>query len=335
MISLARFLNADREQVDACFRVIALLLEATGDYAVESDAADVAKFRKDISDVLHRMTPETRPQDLLVAAGSLTRTLESYNLRISQAVYQRTTELQKIIAMLTETMISISDSGERTAASLQEIEKQLESASMIEDVRVLKHRLGECLQNIREERKAQNDHATQVVKKLQKTIEEAPRPESTRAGIDQATGLPDRAAAEIALAECASTNQPVYTLVFIADRVQLINARFGYAAGDEVLKTIQAHVQKHLRPGDQLFRWRGPSFLAILKRPDPVDCVRAEVSRITMTRLQKTFDVGTRSVLVPIGMQWALFPVAPSSRLMVHKIDNFVAANAPAAEATS
>ena len=331
MISLARFLNVDREQAEACFRIIALLLEAMAQHAVEADAADLQRFRKDVSDAINKMAPEVAPSELLVTAGSVTRTLEDYNQRITESVRQRTAELQNIISMLTQTMISISDSGERTATRLQDIEKQLVSAAMIEDVRILKHRLGECLESIREERKSQNEQATKMVQSLQKTIESAPKLEKS-AGVDTATGLPDRAAAEAALAECAAANEPAYTLIFIADRVQLINARFGYSAGDEVLKTIQTHVRKGLKPEDRLFRWRGPSFLALLKRSDPVDCVRAEISRIVGTRLQKTFDIGNRSVLLPIGMQWALFPVSSSSRLLVHKIDNFVASSSPVTE---
>ena len=332
MISLARFLNIDREQAEACFRIITLLLEAISQHAVEGDEAELAKFRKDVSDALNRMVPDTAAPDLLIAAGSVTHNLEQYNRRISQSVHQRNAEMQNIISMLTQAMISVTDSGQRSSTRLQEIEKQLVSASMIEDVRVLKARLGECLENIREERKLQNEQATKVVHQLQKTIEQAPKPEAPGKGLDQATGLPDRAAAETALAECAAANEPAYTLVFIADRVQLINARFGYAAGDEVLKTIQTHVQTNLRPEDQLFRWRGPSFLALLKRSDPVDCVRAEITRIVASRLQKTFDIGNRSVLLPIAMQWALFPVSSASRLLVHKIDHFVATHSPARE---
>ena len=332
MISLARFLNIDREQAEACFKIINLLLEAIRQHAVEGDAAELAKFRKDVSDALNRMVPDTTAADLLIAAGSVTHNLEQYNRRISVSVRQHSAELQNIISMLTQAMISVSDSGERSAARLQEIEKQLVSASVVEDVRVLKARLGECLENIREERKLQNEQATKVVHELQKTIEQAPKPKQADKGVDQATGLPDRAAAEAALAECAAANESAYTLVFIADRIQLINARFGYAAGDEVLKTIQTHVQKNLQPKDTLFRWRGPSFLALLKRTDPVDCVRAEITQIVMSRLQKTFDIGNRSVLLPIGMQWALFPVSSASRLLVHKIDHFVATHAPAQE---
>ena len=331
MISLARFLNADREQAEACFRIITLLLEAMAEHAVEGDAADLETFRLDIANALKKMSPETEPSELLVVAGSVSRSLEEYNKRITHHMRQHNSELQNIISMLTATMISISDSGERTAARLQDIEKQLVSAAMIEDVRILKHRLGECLESIREERKSQNEQASRMVQHLQKTIESAPKVENTR-GVGAASGLPDRTSAEALLSEYAAANEPAYALVFIADRVQLINARFGYAAWDEVLKTIQTHVQKGMLPEDRLFRWRGPSFLALLKRSDPVDCVRAETSRIVMARLQKTFDIGNRSVLVPIGMQWALFPISSPGKLLVQKIDHFVDSNLPTQE---
>lgn len=332
MITLSRFLNSDREPVETCFRVIGLLVEGLGLHAVEVDAPDYEKFRKDIAGRSAKMSLEASTADLVIQAGSAIRAMEDYNKNIGRNVRQRNTEMRTIISMLTQAMISVSDSSERSATRLQEIEKQLESASVIEDVRVVKLRLAECLDKIKEEKEAQTDQSTNVMENLKKTIEQGPQWEPVSAGVDLSTGLPDRTAAESALNQCAAANEKAYAAVFIADRVQLINARFGYAAGDQVLKTIKAHIQKALGPGDQLYRWRGPSFLALLKRPEAADGVRAELSSITNARLEKTVEIGNKSVLLPISVHSAIFTVSASVRLLTHKIDAFVATHVPTRE---
>jgi diguanylate cyclase (GGDEF)-like protein len=332
MITLSRFLNADRELVEACFRIIGLLVEGIGLHAVEVDAPDYDRFKQDVSDCGAKMTLEASTPDLLIQAGTVIRAMEDYNKNIGRTVRQRNTEMQTIISMLTQAMIAVSDAGDRTAGRLQEIEKQLVTASVIEDVRLVKLRLAECLEKIREEKRTQTEQSTKVIEDLKKTIDQAPQWEPVSAGVDLTTGLPDRTAAETALNQCAAANEKAYAIIFIADRVQLINARFGYAAGDEVLKTIKAHIQKGLRPADRLYRWRGPSFLALLKRSDPADTVRTEMSRIATTRLEKTVEIGSKSVLLPIGVHSAIFAVSSSVRLLAHKIDAFVATHVPTQE---
>ena len=332
MITLSRFLNADRELMEACFRIIGLLVEGIGLHAVEVDTPDYQRFRADVSACGAKMTVEASASDLLVQAGSVIRAMEDYNKNVGRTMRQRNTEMQTIISMLTQAMIAVSDSGERTATRLQEIEKQLVTASMIEDVRLVRLRLAECLDKIREEKQTQTEQSAKVIEDLQKTIDQAPQWEPASAGVDLTTGLPDRTVAETALNQAAALNEKAYAVIFIADRVQLINARFGYAAGDEVLKTVKGHIQKALRPADHLYRWRGPSFLALLRRTEPAETLRGEMSRITSTKLEKTVEIGNRSVLLPIGVHLAIFAVSSSVRLLTHKIDAFVATHMPTQE---
>jgi GGDEF domain-containing protein len=116
-------------------------------------------------------------------------------------------------------------------------------------------------------------------------------------------------------------------VAFVVDRVQLINARFGYAVGDQILVLLRDHLAKHLQAGDQLFRWTGPVFLALLDRPNLPDGVRAEVKRITSVKLETTVQIGTRSVLLPVASTSAIFSLfeIDSMPLLIEQIDAFVA----------
>jgi diguanylate cyclase (GGDEF)-like protein len=234
--------------------------------------------------------------------------------------------------MLTKAMMTISQSSAGTVSRLKEIEKLLQTAAATDDLRAVKLRLAECVEKIREEAEAVARLSAEAVADLENSSDEGDpsRPES--ADVDFTTGLPDRSVAEKELRQCAASNENAFAVIFIAEQVQLINARFGYAAGDQVLKTAKAHIEQSLLPFDRLYRWRGPSFLALLKRLDAVESVREEVSRIATARLETMVEMGNKSVLIPIGVHSAVFAVASPLRLLTHRIDALVASHMPKAD---
>ena len=75
--------------------------------------------------------------------------------------------------------------------------------------------------------------------------------------------------------------------------------------------------------------WRGPCLLAILKRQGQIETVRSELLRIASVKIQKTVEVGNRSVMLPISMTWMITPMLASARLVAHKIDAFVTSQIP------
>ena len=77
---------------------------------------------------------------------------------------------------------------------------------------------------------------------------------------------------------------------------------------------------------DKLYRWDGLALLAILSRTVAIDAVRAEVRRFSDKNLEKSFVIGSRSVLLPISTRWVIFPIVPPLDVLVRKIDAFSAA---------
>lgn len=93
--------------------------------------------------------------------------------------------------------------------------------------------------------------------------------------------------------------------------MNLINARFGEAVGDQVILFCSQHIATHLTGAhDVLFRWRGPGFVALLERGDSPLAVASEVRRVTSMPLSRFFMTPSRTVYLPIKLTGEVLPLA-------------------------
>jgi len=103
------------------------------------------------------------------------------------------------------------------------------------------------------------------------------------AALDQLTGLANRRSGEQRLAEEISRavrhERPLTVLLVDLDGLKLINDRLGHAAGDLVLKTFSARLQKAIRGSDLAVRLGGDEFMVLLP-----ECRFDEV-KFVLTRL--------------------------------------------------
>jgi GGDEF domain-containing protein len=119
-----------------------------------------------------------------------------------------------MLSMLTQTVASVSFGSDRAITNLRDIEKRLERASVIEDVRMLRLQMEQCLESIRTEIRAHEERATALVA-LRERIEESPTAGGDAAPIahtDHVTGLPARPAAESAIMTAVQDGRNFYTV---------------------------------------------------------------------------------------------------------------------------
>lgn len=333
-ISIRRFLDSRPDQLaEALLRMARLMVQGIELHAVKGDAADYEKFRADMRRVHDSLAERPAASEVLVMAGTVVKAMEEYNSRASRYIHVQCAELQAMVGMLTKTMTSLATGSEVSVVRLQAVERQLHKASMIEDFQTARLHLSECLENLRAEVVRQKEESARTVTEMKAEL--AKSHERVAASLpssqverrkDPVTGLPQRQNAEQALLEGAQQNRRLYAVIFAIERLELINQRFGYAAGDQVLQLFCQHVAQQLSRSDRLFRWSGPAMLALLERDGPPRQVREEVVRITAQRLEKTIVVGTRSVLLPVGASWTIFSVADIRpvQLLFHQLDQFV-----------
>ncbi len=128
-----------------------------------------------------------------------------------------------------------------------------------------------------------------------------------QAMLDDLTGVGNRAALnralaqEIARSERREDDSALSMMVFDLDGFKELNDRMGHLVGDQGLRQFAQVLKKHLRDSDQLFRYGGDEFVAIL--PD----TNEEAGRETAQRLhERIVEECTDPVLgTSIGLaQW-------------------------------
>src|SRR5580693_5575937 len=170
MISLKRYLNSAGE--DSSLRpLVSLLISRMGSTAVEAVPADLMALLRDLRQIHDGLAPDLSSEHLRILAEEAAQVLTNYNKGIERLLASQGSEVKHILALLQETLISIAGENTRSGKRLQEITGELEKSGAITDLRVLKGRLTECLQGLREETLQQKADAAVVMEKLQMTIE--------------------------------------------------------------------------------------------------------------------------------------------------------------------
>jgi GGDEF domain-containing protein len=144
--------------------------------------------------------------------------------------------------------------------------------------------------------------------------------------LDAATGLPGKKEAIKAIQTAVASPHNKFLAIAVVGRLQAVNARFGNVIGDQVLATFAEHFKKHLLASDWVFRWQGPAMIVVLEREGRLDKVCAEIRAFADAKLEKTVEVGARTVMLPISANWTIFPVSPPVEALLKKLDAFTAA---------
>ncbi len=331
MISLKPYLFGDKNKnVDVEYRrIIGLFLQGIALHAVEGDQSDYGPFRADIDALAKQITPATPMSQLLVVVGGALRAMEEYNRRTSKVIHKQNHELQNMVSMLTQTVITIGSSGEASVNKLQEVEKSIEHACKLDDMQLLKLRLGDCLEAVRAEAQRQKTDGQSTLESLKKELETSRQRVGCVAApldLDAATGLPSMQEAMKAIQAAVASPHNKFLTIALVSRVPAVNARFGTSIGDRVLTAFAEHFRRNLAANDRLFRWHGPAVIALLEREERLEKVRTEIRRFIEAKLEKTIEVGNRTVMLPISASWSIFPVAPPMEELLKKLEAFTAA---------
>jgi GGDEF domain-containing protein len=126
---------------------------------------------------------------------------------------------------------------------------------------------------------------------------------------DQLTGLPTRAYAEGELMRAHAQLADCYLALFVVKRLALINAKFGYTRGDEVLLRVVSHLAQSMPDYKNLFRWAPCAFLNLAPAGVPYKDLRTKVQIIELARLTPTLEWEGRSAMVPVVMDCRIMSV--------------------------
>ena len=327
VISIRKYLtDYGTDGTNPLLPVCTLLVEGTIKASLAYDRDEYSELSGNLRRLSAALETSGNAGDLLALAESATEAMEKYNRGAQNAHAAQTVELRSMIEMLSLTLVALAEAGGQSVQSLQGIRIQVEKARQLDDIRLLRARLGDSLKAISEEARRQRERNAEMLRQA----EDAARMVTTHAedrGLDRVSGLPSAEKAETEISTRLGPDSRCFAAIFVVERIESINLRYGYAAGDRLLQAFGRYLQSKLGPGDGLFRWRGPTFLVLLDRASPPEAVRAEVAQFASGSQEYAMEVDGRPLKLPLSSAWTVVQLA-KCQIAGHatqQIDRFVA----------
>jgi CheY-like chemotaxis protein len=143
---------------------------------------------------------------------------------------------------------------------------------------------------------------------------------------DQLTGLPCRAQAEAVFQELRHERSKHFAALFVVDRYGVMARKYGTGTADEVLAYYGAFLVREVPCCKRLFRWTGPCFLAVYGPLDSLQTAQRETNPRSHARLEKEFQLGAVTVLLPVSGSVEVFSIDDKPLdMMISQIDSVVA----------
>jgi GGDEF domain-containing protein len=294
------------------------------------------RLRTGLSAISSRITEQATLEELEKAVSAATDLICKYHATAGERALAQIAELKSVMRTMTDTITFLSESRSTVVHQLTFVERQLEEASELEDIRLLRPRLTECLELVRQETArllAESEaHSAAVRNQMGVAVVSAA---STSAGarklgtLDIATGLPNRAAAERLLGEKIAQGQRCSLALFVPERLGFISRRHGREAEEEVLLHVAQHLTKLLPQGSWLYRWTGPALAAIRVSTDTPEHSEQIWRHISGKAYEKTIGNERRSALLRITLACLVRNVEAGISLpeALKQMDDFVAEN--------
>lgn len=323
MISLKRLLDTTSDEGSLTLKTIGVFLNAMALHAVDYDAGKRAKYQRGMSEICERIDRSGEAASLLLLADEAAKLTDEYNRGLEEHLRSLNAEKQSALGLMIEGFLKICADSESAAQNLRFIERELSEASRLQDIRALKSQMAGCVEALSRET-ARQEKNTQG---LQQQIG-AHNPGG--AIYDPITGLAGAMPAENYIRGCTSSDQQIYALLLVLKSLDTVNRRYGYAAGDRLMSRYGATVTERLPESGRLFRWHGPSFLAVMPLPDSMSAVNTEAARIATVPSEYVIEHEDRSILLRANVVWTVHPIRRSNDAidLPGKLDAFVTSHA-------
>lgn len=328
MTTLSPFLNSLRKgasgerKAEALGRVVSILLQGIALHSYDADSTSASEFQTGIRKLRNDFEKADDEDAALLLAGSAIRLMDEHNGKSFLRERCRQMELEAAVGLVSEALLDVTRAGDETAGKFRDLQQELVSAQDMAGLQSAKERLAELVAAVR-------DDAAHPLKACSSKIPEGKA--------DPVTGLPDYGFAATAIAEVWADREDYYAALFAAERLEAINSRFGFQAGDGVLQVLSEHTARNLGPGDRLFRWRGPCLMALMKRDASEGMVASEMARLTLAKMEHAITLKGRDVLLPVSTSWNLLSLGAASGLeeLLGRMNAFAASRIPQRKASA
>ncbi len=311
-------------------RSINFALTGISRYTVDGNEDELFAFRETMLALAAKVHDQANATEVESTVSEAMELFRDYNVRALDFNQTKNGELKSVMRTMTETITYLSESRTRSVHHLKFMERELEQACQIEDIRLLRARVISCLDVVREETVRLQSEAEVRSQEVREQIGRAvsvaePAP---RFGVmDTVTGLPSRRSAERTITETLQSGGHAAIAVFVVTRLSAINSKFGRSLGDEVMLRVANHFAQHLSSDTLLYRWSGPAMVAVINIHDNAEEIRRSWAKVTAVKQEICLDSKDRSVfvLVETSMSFHLVSKATAPQDLFHSLDQYVA----------
>lgn len=288
--------------LEDCLRI---LLRGIQDHSVNADGADAQQFRTQLAVLESRFQGKESARQLVDSAVAI---LDKYGSQANKLIARQKSGLAEAASQL---------ASANNVERWNRLEQQIKAISPGEDLDVAKARLCADLAAARAEILQERQEMGNVLSEILGSVNlspkqgagETPQSQGLTYLPDPLTGLPLRAHAEAELARAHAQSSDCHLALFVVRRLALINAKFGYARGDQVLLKVGTHLAQAMPEYKSLFRWTPCAFLTVTPPNTPYRDLRSKVRVIAITRMAPTLEWEGRSAMVPVTLNCRIISV--------------------------
>ena len=291
-------------------RCVGLLLEGIGLHALSIPAVDRQPFLDRMRSSSKEISWAASEREMLAFTGEAIKAVGLYNQQLEQHLAEKRTEVRAIITFLVSTIKETCNFNEQLVGALDELEASFTEEESTDGLKAMKVRLEQTIEE------ARNSDA-----ETHRELQEFGTADSAK---EMVTGLPNRSMAKRALMP-GGDRRGIYAVPCRLNSASMITSRYGSDAGKQYLLAASKVLGSAFREEDQLFYWSETALLAIIRRREPEDVVRRDISRLASTNRNHTLQVGERFVMCGIPVSAAVIPFAanPDPKILAERIDSF------------
>ncbi len=265
-----------------------------------------SELEKRIDEIKNKLEKVETSEDLYQIKNDVSDVIFKY-LNLRDVVEKEVLELKDIVAYLGSTIEFLVSSTGGFSVKLGEYINQLYEASSLDEISRVKKAIITETEKLRDfsiaiskrlkELEQQTKHLQEKILNLQKKLDEV----KEKVLLDPLTGIYNRKALITKLNEMLDLfkrKKRVFSFLMIdLDHFKTINDTYGHSIGDKVLKSAVSVMRKNLREYDELFRYGGEEFSAILPETDLKEAkkiaerLRRAVSSVSFVVKEERFSV--------------------------------------------
>lgn len=331
MISIKKYLNAERPnkradpsphaQISADFcRFSSGILDSIGQFVLTGDAGD--ELRSRLLDVRDALRPDLQPDQLSLAAESVSSVLAAHRESVQSTAVETLVETQHIFAMLNQALVVLAEGNDRGVSRLATIQESLQRAATMRDLTSLKASLTETMQFVSKEFAEAHKTAAEELGRFETEVSSAR--EFLGGTRLELAGRPEGMSRISAGLTNLIPGEALYIVAYLCDRLHAITQRYGPAVAEELISRLIRERLKPVVPENTMYRWTPASLVAVFSRPRDVEKVRKEVAELNRTPLvHKMALSGRTAVLTVLPSHLVVEGTSEPPAALIEQLDKF------------